>query len=367
MPDNNKDFARLNLLFSYAFIGDKHTGFEDLILAIAPYVNILIDSGAFSNLSARIKHPGDDFVPPITLEGYMKSCSTRYHGKVWQYIVLDVINNPTQTRINLDKMYQAGLKPMPVLTGGMEFEAALEFATSYNRRICVSGGVRSGDDFIYQRYQKAFKASEGKALIHGLGFLRWPDIFKLPIATGDSSTSSGGARFGQMSIYDEQKGLMRLNWQDLFKSVSGKDDERRLKFLGFLRQANVSKEMLLDKESYRTSESVLGFMTLFAMMRMTNHSDRMGFGLFNALAGSLWLMMFMSTLDASHGTCFDYPLAISNLRKMRKMWADGEVEKLCHWSEDIFRKHTNYERNILTDSQQDYNKHLQFGNKGVKI
>lgn len=332
-----------NLLFSYYMLRGKKD-FLEAVMALTPYVNVMIDSGAFSDYSQKIKASKSGAThSPITVQEYIDICKNLFHGKVWQYVMLDVIGNSEKSRENLDQMFQAGLKPMPVLVTNEKIETILELVEKYNRRVCVAGGVGSPDKYIYKRYQSAYKASQGKALIHGLGFLRWPDVFQLPLATGDSSSSSSGARFGHIARYDKKKGLQKVQWKDFLKAP-----HKFTELLSLMRNCNITTDMLKNPNSYRTSTSIPAMFELFATSKFMEHSYEQGFGMFSAFSTIGWLNMYTSVVASSEDNSFDYPLAIHYYEKNRK----APIGEFCKFIDETYSKKTKHSVNILNDNQQ---------------
>lgn len=342
-------YPRLNMLFSFHFLRGNEK-FNRIVCEIAPYVNVMIDSGAFSNYTAMVKASKEGkSVTPISLAEYTTAIKQNYEGRVWQYVMLDVIGNAEETKKRFYQMMDSGLKPMPVLTMGEDFATMEEFC-KYNKRICVAGGVRSSDKYIYQRYQKAFKGSGNKALIHGLGFLRWPDVFQLPIATGDSSTSSAGARFGNLSVYDPKKGYIRCRWQEMLERKKGSEQ-----LLGTILKSNITVETLANPETYRTSAGITSMFEMYSNLKFQQHSVELGFGNFNALSGSLWLYILLSVLSTTRSSGyfdgFDYLEAVKTLKALQA-WHNSDFNKVVDFAIATLSKQTNWQVNTIDENQK---------------
>ena len=337
-------WPRINFLVSHHFM--RHNDYyRELALALAKYSNFMVDSGAFSAVMAiKKKQSATD------IHEYIDFCKRYYHNNAWQYVSLDVIGNKVRTQNNLDMMFDAGLKPMPVFVVGENYELALRLAEDYNNRICVAGGVKSGDNYIYKRYQNVWKYSNQKALIHGLGFLRWPDVFQLPIATGDSSTSSSGARFGHITYYSKTKGLVRDQWRSLLDRKNRKK-ERQQNIIAFMKKCGVSVEDMLDPELYRTSLGAPSLFELYATLQYMKHSSEQNFGMFSAFSASGWVLSFLSVLDASNETYFDFKHArelLFELRVKNKTEPEKVIEKACA----IMKSKTDWQNTDLLDDNK---------------
>lgn len=229
-----KPYGRLNLLYSYAYVR-LNPVLEELICAMSPYVNVLIDSGAHTNHQIRIKKASGKNVKaePVELSDYITFLKRPIGKSVWQYIALDVIRNKTKTDENLSAMLDAGLRPMPVFIEG-HTEKDLEHLVNVNPRICVAGGVGSSDAYIRRRYRQIFDLSHQQAKIHGLGYGRWPGTFKACFISCDSSSFNYGARFGPLSMYDRRRGFLGMPWKELSSSHPPKKPALRPELVSFL-------------------------------------------------------------------------------------------------------------------------------------
>jgi len=226
-------YKRLNLLASYAFL-QREGFFQDLLEAISPYANVLIDSGAHSNHMIRLKKASGKNVSgkEVTLDGYMEYLKNKAHGKVWQYITLDVIRNRTETDYNLQAMLDKGFTPMPVYIEGYD-ENDIPRLLAITDRLCVAGGVGSSDKYIRRRYKSISLLTKGKAKIHGLGYGRWPGTFYADLASCDSSSFSYGSRYGVLTRYQRDEGFDNHQWKLLSQSRSDKPEKRAM-FIDYL-------------------------------------------------------------------------------------------------------------------------------------
>lgn len=336
----NKPFSKINILASHHFLKDsKH--FLDLILALSPYANVMVDSGAFSALSTVVK--GGD---PVDLKSYIEFCKKYYHNHVWQYVQLDVIGNKRVTKNNLEAMYNAGLTPMPVFVVGEDYSRVYELTQQYQPRVCIAGGVKASDAFIHKRYQAAWKHSKGTLLAHGLGFLRFPDTFQLPIATGDSSTSSSGARFGQISVYNRRDGSKRVNWKDVLK-----DPIKHARIISFLKKCNVPGESINNPDFYRTHSGIPTLFEMYATLQQMQHSHDKKFGMFSAFATYGWVYGFLCILATADHDGFDYTESAKLHRHIRDLVAN-KPEKALEEAVSIVQRKTNYKNNVIDDEKQ---------------
>jgi hypothetical protein len=311
-------WPKLNLLWSYAFIRKSASTNDAVIPMLCDHTRLLIDSGAFSDFGAMKKAAAQGTsYKPISLPEYMAFCR-KYHGRVFQYIQLDKVQDPATSARNLAVMVDAGLKPMPVFVMGAPFESIPDLV-AINEWICVAGGVGTPDAYIHPRFRRAFEASGGKAKIHGLGFTRWPDVFRLPIASGDSVTWCSAQMYGSLFLYDRLDGLRQVKRVEL----SGKTRTKRAEaFIGLARRCGVTYEQLLAPESYQgSSYTVTSAFGVYAMLRFLDHSADVGFKLFLAFSNAnSHLCLLLATLSASDQRALDYQAARAMHDTLKRLW-----------------------------------------------
>lgn len=217
------------LLYSYAYLS---FGSIPYLNHLAQYVNILIDSGGFTDYWQQIRelagYPRSG--PPVRLCDYIAFCKEL---SVWGYVALDVIRDETKTLHNLEQMVASDLTPIPVFVEGARWET-IPSLVAVNPRVCVAGAVRTADDYVLQRYQLAMEYSGGEIKTHALGYGRWPEILHMPIASSDSSTWTTGAQFGRCLFFDPRDGLKSYRLADV------KDKPReRLILLSLLKRGGI--------------------------------------------------------------------------------------------------------------------------------
>jgi hypothetical protein len=196
----------INLLFSYAFIR-KNRKMWELLETVDDGVCLMMDSGAFTAYRSG---------NPIDLDEYMAACK-RLHSSLWAYVQLDVIGNHEASRVNLAKMADAGLKPMPVLTVDAPVTDVVEMA-KVNNHLCVAGGATEATEWYGPRIEHVWRALDGDCRLHGLGFTRGPVVARTKVASVDSSTYKEGARFGFLVDFDWAKGFRRMRIAKLLKT-----------------------------------------------------------------------------------------------------------------------------------------------------
>lgn len=306
-------------------------------LLTAKYLDVLIDSGAFSAYNSGAE---------ISLDEYIEYCHKYYHSNSWQYIQLDKIKQPDVSEKQLHVMVQNKLKPMPVLVAGMDFSNMKDY-TEINNHVCVAGGVGTADKYIYYRYQQAFKESNGKAKIHALGFLRFPDLYQLPIYSGDSSTYAVGSMFGSMQKFDERKGIISLisSGGSLLKSPNTFMKNLDHTTHKFLLQCNVDiRDSIIKGTFCNGGFSVTCFITILAYINYSYAAKLANRKVFLAVSDISWLVkILLTTLYRNHTTkCTDvsvvqqHALALTRLLKTDFPLFKQELENVLHQVKNKF-------------------------------
>jgi hypothetical protein len=292
---------QLNLLMSYAYVGrsTKARGLLDAMLD-GGHVRMLIDSGAFTDFSRKRKavETGESY-KPIVLSEYVAFCRT-VHGRAFQYINLDVVKNAEATYSNYQTMLDAGLNPMPVFVVGEDWSRMAEYVTR-NEWVCCSGGVDMPDRAIWARYKQAFAASGGKAKIHGLGFLRWPDVFKLPIRSGDSHACFNGAKYGLITIYDPLQGFVYI---DRTKPDSKRAKQGWLRAVGMMRRFGINADDVLTMANWRSATGISTFLTMLAHLSFQVHARSRDFLAYVVCGGASHLYTLAATIAGWHASSF---------------------------------------------------------------
>lgn len=239
MRSNNTSF---NVLASYAYLG-KGGPFNDLLMDASKngICNVMIDSGAHTIHNAKVDKG-------LNLDGYCNYLE-KYGCNVEKYVMLDVIKNHKLTKENYKIMLSRGYNPMFVLT---EFDNDFDYlreAVSNNRHICVAGGVSTKSEWMSHRYYKVF--NESNALIHGLGYVKYPTMYQLPLHSVDSSSWIQGAQvFGHIIYFDDgiKSALSR-------EYLSGKKKLPR-KLIEVMEKCKISPTMFMKKENHRGKSSI---------------------------------------------------------------------------------------------------------------
>jgi len=192
----------VNVLASYEYLRGKgiRTTFADNVFQDHKNgkINLMVDSGAFSvfqNNKERIKI--EDY------NAFLKS----YHEECNKYVMLDVIGDQKETELNFKRMVKNNLRPMFVATMKDKDLNLLSSSMEVNRDICVAGGFTSKGNWLKKRFQDIYKKTNNQAQIHGLAYVNFKDIFRLPLKSVDSSSWTSGKRYGTLSYFIEGHGV----------------------------------------------------------------------------------------------------------------------------------------------------------------
>lgn len=280
-------------LFSYHYI-KASSGLGLLVQKLLEYraCDILIDSGAFS--AHRLGKP-------IELEDYSTYCRSLEHfPRLWGCVQLDVVGNKEKTRENLARMLELGAKPMPVLTTDDGPESC-EALYKVNPRFCVAGalGQWSGHmDWVCTRYLNCVAKVPADAAIHGLGFVRWPQMFQVGLKTVDSSSWTAGTRYGCLWAFDPAKGLVsKIPYRD---AKHTKPEDITPEYKRFLTDSGVTLADFSDKKIMSSgATSFTSLMTAYGSVQQSSYARTRGLALYLAAASTV--NMEMAYLVMKHG------------------------------------------------------------------
>ena len=181
--------TKVSVLVSYAYmreIPDEILGW----LFANPYVEWLLDCGAFSALNAGFE---------ISLADYMAFVQ-RWKHLLFGYIALDKLGDPKQTDENLRVMLVEGLQPIPVHVRGDDGHR-MDFLFQKSDLVAF-GGLRRphvGSASIEYVKQKMMWA-RGRS-VHWLGYTNDRDIRAFRPFSCDCSTVTSSARYGVCYFY----------------------------------------------------------------------------------------------------------------------------------------------------------------------
>lgn len=191
------------LLISYAY-WDKDV--EAFISAYRQYLNVLLDSGAFTTHTQGKE---------VNLEEYHAFLTAKAH-LIDEYIQLDVIGDAETTKENLRLSREAGFNPLPVFTRGHKMEYLEELKDT---RFCVGGLMGQDKDTVLDTIL-SYLPKDNQVHILGCDV---PKYFRHPHApqSMDASSWISGFRYGRMNLFINGKD--RLFSYDIARNNKSKD------------------------------------------------------------------------------------------------------------------------------------------------
>lgn len=261
----------LNILASYAYLNNSRE-FESIFYdaSRSGVINTMIDSGAFTLHNAKAKRDW------LNVDNYCKYLD-KNADYVEKYVMLDVIGNESKSKENYELMLKRGLNPMFVFTmADMDYEY-LKAAVKNNEHVCVAGGVTNKGAWVQQRFQKVYKTTQGK--IHGLGYVTYPNMYKLPLHSTDSSSwLQAPLVFGNIPYFDN--GLKGFGYKDVLKKKRRIPEQVKPIF----EDAKITPQNFSNINYHKGNRSIGFFMSIIAFIEYQKVSRRAGLRLFMAVA-----------------------------------------------------------------------------------
>lgn len=273
-----------NILVSYAYAGNNPS-FADILVNLSRQnrINVMIDSGAFTKFNAQndMRH--------INIDGYCNFLAD-VGNFVHKYVMLDVVGNAMASKRNYELMVSKGLSPMFVMTMFDDDYDFMNETLSVNRNVCVAGGVTTKGPWMIRRFQQIYKRSGGKALMHGLGFVKFPEMLQLNLASTDSSTWwTAPQRFGSIKYFD-----------NAMKAVSIADIKKG-KISPVLSQifnlCNVNPSDILDSGKIRGGCNIQSFVTTVGYVLLQKYCYKRGLRCFMAATSKSQLLKYLYVCD----------------------------------------------------------------------
>lgn len=267
MKSNNTHF---NVLASFAYLY-KDKSFRDLFFSLhrEGTINGMIDSGAFTLFNAKENREW------LTLDNYCRFLE-EYADDCEKYVMLDKVGDDKQSKINYETMVKRGFKPMFVLT---MFDNDLSYfrdTMNVNNHCCVAGGVTTKGNWMTKRFQQAYKASDKKALIHGLGYVTFPKMLQLPLNSVDSSSWIIGAqKFGLLAWFEG--GIKKKLYKEIIQERKVPEGLRKV-----LDEIEVTVPQFVDYNNFRGTSSVSNLLSLIAYYKYQRYCHMYGLKLFLA-------------------------------------------------------------------------------------
>lgn len=333
---------RLQILYSYYYLRTPKPGVLDLLTALAPYVDLLIDSGAFSDFHMKRKAEAvAQAHSSLNIDDYIAWLADTKH-LWWQYIALDVVRKPEASRANLRRMVAAGLAPMPVFVYPESMDAIPDMM-QINEYLCVAGGRDASKAYMHQRFRQVYEASEARAKIHGLAFVKWPDLYQLPIHSVDSSSWTRGKRYGHLVRFDARGGPLGGPWTCMLVKEKNRD------MIVHLRRCNVTPEILATrrKPHWDTNDGIAAAVTTNAYLQFFADAAARQRRLFLAVANQGQVLEIISVAAAGIGNgYFDYQLALSLVHTLKRMWKSKDKSEAIGLAVHLVKEKTRWQEPI---------------------
>ncbi len=293
----------VDILVSFAYMGNNKK-FASLVAekVRSQEINLMIDSGAFTAYHTGLKK---DF---INVDNYCKFLET-YGCYAEKYVMLDVIKDEKSSKDNYETMVKRGLKPMYVVTQYDNDFSYIEDTLDINSNICVAGGVNQPMNWCIARYQNVYYNTGNKARIHGLGFVKFPNMFKLPLASVDSSTwSTTSQKFGHAIFWEN--GVRALSWQQILKS----DKKVPLYAQEQMTEAKITPSLYSQEKCHRGANSIDLFLSIIAYLKFQKYARHCKKKLFLAIGSISNLERILYVYENFHN--LDYKKYVSYFKKL---------------------------------------------------
>ena len=123
----------------------------------------------------------------------------------------------------------------------------------------MAGGVFSSTEWMMAKYNKIYELSGAK--IHGLGFVKHPQMWQCDLFSVDSSSWMQGQRWGQASRYTHAKGVQ--SFANLTQVVRGKQtltpEEKRLLSRRGIQPDKLTARQFSSQTTYAASETTSAY------------------------------------------------------------------------------------------------------------
>lgn len=182
---------KVPVLVSYAFLRKQRNMRAPLMDAVAAgKIELLLDSGAFT-----AKNLGEE----ISLDeycGFLEEHKEHLHG----YIALDVLQDPHGTEVNLKRMLERGLRPVPVHVFGDD-EARMNELFGISPWVALGGLRRPHRGRAPLSYVKLKMQWAAGRDVHWLGYTVNETVRGFSPYSIDSASWASGAMWGRHEVY----------------------------------------------------------------------------------------------------------------------------------------------------------------------
>lgn len=229
---------KLDLLVAYPYLKNKSTMMATRKAAESGH-RIWVDSGAFTTYKA-----GGQPTEVAEYISFIKSLEFRPE----RIFTLDVIGDPVATKQNHDRLLDAGIRPVPILTPGAPIES-LDEMYEHSDLVAV-GGLNSnkGAGGGGPGWAKYVLEHERRPL-HLLGFVNKAIIAKYKPYSIDASTWEYAGRVGTIKFYMGHGRLVCISRHQCSGPLSNKQTEA-------IKAYGLSTKVLLKEDNWRGGRSL---------------------------------------------------------------------------------------------------------------
>lgn len=272
MRSNN---TYLNILSSFAYLyNNKELSNEVFSSHNEGLTNVMIDSEAFTLFNANQKREW------LTVDNYCNFLE-KHSNSCEKYVMLDKVGDDVQSKKNYELMVDRGFKPMYVLTMFDKDWDYFRSSLNVNPHCCIAGGVTTKSDWMTKRFQDAYKNSNKKARMHGLGYVTFPKSLQLSLESVDSSSwIMQPQAYGIISYFD--RGIKGSLVQDILAKKKRIPEKLR----EIMDRIEVTSSMFANKENHKGSSSIATLCSMIAYIEYQKYCYRRGLRLFLALGNA---------------------------------------------------------------------------------
>jgi hypothetical protein len=189
---------RAQILISYHYFQDHDI--PALFADCEPKPRVFLDSGAFSAATQGA----------VISVGKYADYLERNLPHLEVYVNLDVIGDHAKTRANQRYLERRGLQPLPVFHAHEPWDVLRELVAEYDY-IALGGIAIKGTAHFGGWIKRCFEMA-GDTRIHGLGVSDWTLLRAFPWHSVDHTSWGQGFRYGQVPIFDPQRGRFVKVW-----------------------------------------------------------------------------------------------------------------------------------------------------------
>ena len=177
----------------------------------------------------------------------------------------------------------------------------------------------------FKLYHKWDKMSGGRAMLHALGFMKYPEVLSLPLRFTDSTAWLNGSLYGSMTWFDPMTGFTEFSVREYVRRKRlGKDSQRmememQRKAL-YMASCGISPERVMDHQLYRGTLAFPGMSTIHQYIKMADYVERAhNLTYFFSASGLEQIYRLLSVFFNCDGEKFDYHAACKMYKNFRSL------------------------------------------------